>query len=117
VTWFTLGDLSTDRTTDYDYLFEPPENADEVMTGIALVGLALVVAFLPRVRAAWTGTDRLRILVRTAGIGFLTGGAARVITRGDIGANLGGAYAVVLWVLLVPVLAWRLFRTSKRSTI
>jgi hypothetical protein len=107
-TWFVVGDLSSDVDDQLDYLVKP---GDAWSPAIAVIGVACLAALVGPGRGAWRRWS-LATLVRVALLALLVGGgsglAGRVLTAGVVGANIGGAFAAVVWLVLVPLATWAL---------
>jgi hypothetical protein len=48
-------------------------------------------------------SPRTRVALLALLVGGGSGLAGRVLTAGVVGANIGGAFAVVVWLVLVPL--------------
>lgn len=99
LTWSLAGDLSTVDIPDPDYLFHAPvvSWAQQVAIGICSLvivaaGTAVVVA--GRRQELVTAREIVAIAPLIAA-GIFVGLAARIVTAGVIGANIGGAMALM----------------------
>jgi hypothetical protein len=116
VTWWLIGDLSTTRPDNADYVIRP---LVRVSPGAARV-LGIVSLVLAIAAAAWLSWASLHSGVdlrwwSVAGpllaLGMLLGLGWRVFTSGVIGANIGaGLYAVFIGPIILALAGWVAFR-------
>lgn len=116
VTWWLIGDLSTARPDDADYVIRP---LVRISAGAARV-LGIVSLVLAVAAAGWlswasvhSGFD-LRwwsVLGPLLALGMLLGLGWRVFTAGVIGANIGaGLYAFFVGPIILALAGWVVFR-------
>lgn len=126
-TWWLVGDLSSRMPpgTDLDYAFGPwpIDPLLETTAGIAasVVTVAVLVAAVVAVVAGRLRSPWLTLLIGLLGCGVVIGWAARALTAGGIGANIGAGLVVLfvaplLGVALLLALgrAWYLVRHPRR---
>lgn len=109
-TWQVIGDLSYTGTTDLDYMYEPPPltTGQRLAIGITATAgaLAAVLSTLAYRRRLVTWPD-LRMALPLLLAGAYCGAAWRMMTAGGIGANIGGAFAVMFApVFLLAMVIW-----------
>ena len=114
--WWLIGDLSYRGPSEggLDYVFESPDISDAITTLGGLAGLALAAI------ALWTlvvrGNARGPAVILVAA-GVLASLIARMITAGVIGANIGGALAMLFGApaVALAVLAslWAVARAAR----
>ena len=116
VTWWLIGDLSTARPDNADYVIRP---LVRIGAGAARV-LGIVSLVLALAAAAWlswasvhSGFD-LRwwsVIGPLLALGILLGLGWRVFTAGVVGANIGaGLYAFLVGPIIVALVGWAIFR-------
>lgn len=116
VTWFAVGDTS-ENVADPDYMFQPPDlsRGHELVLGGFAVGLTvagIAVLILALAREVITREDLLPA-VPLVFAGIFLGAAARIVTAGVIGANIGGGLIVlfgpfiVLGLVVLSAVLWR----------
>jgi hypothetical protein len=102
VTWFAIGDLSSDVVGEPDYLWKA---GPSVSPAIAVVGALSLAALIVWARAVWDGwsrSTRVRVVLLAALVGVGSALTGRVVTAGVGGANIGGALLAPLWILVMP---------------
>lgn len=124
--WWLIGDLSEDTAiSELEYIVRPPAIDSRLVAVVGATALAIAcLSVAAIVRAVISGGAELRWL-RVGGLalvaGILTAFAARVITAGTDGANIGGglvllfAVPILIAFLVVIVLDYLRLRRSRES--
>lgn len=116
ITWFAVGDTS-ENVPDPDYMLQPPDlsGGQELVLGGFAAGLAVagVAVLIVAVSRQLVTREDLLPAVPLLFAGILIGAAARTVTAGVIGANIGGGLVVlfgpfvVLGLVLLSAVLWR----------
>ena len=119
LTWWLVGDLSSPGFApgELDYMFRAPDTFERHTTSVGLGGAAIAIACL--VLLLWMyfrgDVDRRGVVVigSLAAAGVYLGFAARTVTAGGIGANIGAGLVVMIGLAGLVALAF----SSRRSRI
>ena len=120
VTWWLVGDLSSPgfAPEELDYMFRAPEAFERHATSAGLVGATVAIGCL--LALVWiysrSNADRhgLLLVLSLAATGAFIGFAARTLTAGGIGANIGAGFVIMIGVaaLVAAGFTWRRDRPS-----
>jgi hypothetical protein len=117
VTWWLVGDQSTTKPDNADYVVRPPFRMSKGVTrvvGAASLTLALAAAAWLIYASASASFDNRwwSVIGPMLLLGVLLGVGWRVFTAGVVGANIGaGIFAFVAGPVILAIVAWVIFRT------
>lgn len=121
VAWWLIGDLSSVgfAPDELDYMVRAPEFLERHAAAAGVVGAVLTGAC-----AAMLGWLYIRghierrwpaVVAEVAVLGVLAGGAARIVTAGVIGANIGGGLVVLIVPAGIFALRWVIRSNQPRA--
>lgn len=106
--WWVTGDRSYRGSDDLDYLFRPVEFPlwVEMLSGAAAVAIVMSCVFIlvDARRQGMLAPAQVRTLGQLCVAGAVIGAGWRAVTAGVIGANIGGAMALLLGLPFAVVL-------------
>ena len=115
LSWFVVGDTS--EANGVDHMFRAPDlpAAVQLVIGLAAVGLAVTgaVVVVAGLHRGLVNTREVFAAAPLVAAGVFVGLAARVMTAGVIGANIGGGLVllfgpfVVVGLVALSVFVWR----------
>jgi hypothetical protein len=114
-TWFVVGDLSSDVDDSLDHLWKAGPAVSPSIVVVGALSLAVLIVWGRAVWRDWSQSTRVRVVLLAALVGIGSALTGRVVTAGTIGANIGGFFAAVLWIVVVPLATLTLTITRERT--